>query len=296
VVVAILDTLIEVLNLAVEPEQGPDQKPNPRRNMVDRRLKDLQTREARLRKDLDGLNAARDALGGFNGQNGLEIAKLALRALGIDENTSWSETQALFRAQEKDDLVGEQVLGEDAYGGLSQAMNDNGLWNKHWGGVVMTEPSSGDYVTLENDASTEDEFGAINAQWRFAMYGSKKADQSFHEKNEETGDFGDRSGVVRFRAPGPGWQRARKQPELSDAEDHEKLEQNKKLIPRNLSFNPTDCGREARRDEPHDDHDQGGPPPLFKASGEVEVNTDHALEAEADAKGAAAARHDADDR
>jgi hypothetical protein len=32
-----------------------------------------------------------------------------------------------------------------------------------------------------------------------------------------------------------------------------------------------------------------------KASGEVEVNTDPALEAEADAKGAAAARHDKDD-
>jgi hypothetical protein len=292
------DILTEVVNLTLEPELGPNRKPNPRRTAADRRHKDLQIQEAKLQKDLDGLNAARDALGGFNGQNGLEIARAALRALGIDENTSWSETQALLRAQDKgdDDLVGERVLGDDAFADLSQAVDANGLWNKHWGGVVMTEPSSGDYVTLENDASTEEDFGKTNAEWRFAMNGSRQEGQSFHEKNEQTGDFGDRAAVVRFRAPGDGWQRGRKLPELSDAEDHDQLERNKKLIPRNLTFNPTGCGLEARRDEPHDDHDQGGPPPLFKASGEVEVNTDPALEAEADAKGAAAARHDEDDR
>ena len=115
----------------------------------------------------------------------------------------------------------------------------------------MTEPSSGDYVTLENDASTEPRFGAINAEWRFSMYGSQKPGQSFHDANEASGDFGPRASTVRFRAPE---QVARALPEPSLAERAEArraeaaraAELERRGIPSGLVRNPFACGALAR--------------------------------------------------
>jgi hypothetical protein len=168
----------------------------------------------------------------------------------------------------------------------------------------MTEPESGDYVTLENDASTKDD-GEINARWRFTMYGSRKETQSFHEQNERSGDFGERCSTMRFRAPTPGErevepgqnileriEEGRLERERTERERAEREQLDRKLskygIPKNIPFASGQCGS---REPP-----SGGPPALFKAEGdEAAVNTDPALEAEADAMGAKAARHRVED-
>jgi hypothetical protein len=62
----------------------------------------------------------------------------------------------------------------------------------------MTE--GGDYLTLENDASTE-KHGAMNTKWGFALYGSEKTGQSFHDQMMASGDFGNFAATARFTGP-----------------------------------------------------------------------------------------------
>lgn len=62
-------------------------------------------------------------------------------------------------------------------------------WNFHWGGVVMESNDKSDKIVLENyavgDASVE------NQKWEFAMYGTKKKGQSFHEVHKDTNQHGE---------------------------------------------------------------------------------------------------------
>jgi len=61
-------------------------------------------------------------------------------------------------------------------------------WNFHWGGVVMESDDKSDKIVLENyavgDASVE------NKKWDFAMYGTKKKGQTFHEVHKDTNQHG----------------------------------------------------------------------------------------------------------
>lgn len=65
----------------------------------------------------------------------------------------------------------------------------NSTWNFHWGGVVMKSNDSKDNITLGNyavgNASVE------NKLWDFAMYGTIKNNQSFHEQHQATNQHGD---------------------------------------------------------------------------------------------------------
>ncbi len=62
-------------------------------------------------------------------------------------------------------------------------------WNFHWGGVVMESDDKSDKIVLENyavgDPSVE------NEDWEFAMYGTKKKGQSFHEVHKDTNQHGE---------------------------------------------------------------------------------------------------------
>jgi len=55
-------------------------------------------------------------------------------------------------------------------------------------------------VTLENDASTR-AHGAMNTQWGFALYGSEKPGQSFHDQMIASGDFGSFASTARMTGP-----------------------------------------------------------------------------------------------
>jgi len=71
--------------------------------------------------------------------------------------------------------------GGEKYSGVS-------TWNFHWGGVVMKSDDKTDNVTLENyavgDASVQ------NKKWDFAMYGTSKKGQTFHEQHHDTKQHG----------------------------------------------------------------------------------------------------------
>lgn len=77
---------------------------------------------------------------------------------------------------------------------------DMGVWNFHWGGVVMK--SGGDLVTMENFA------GSGTDAWDFQMYGPpSKAGQTFHEQQESrtkrdgiTPEYGNNPTTLRVRA------------------------------------------------------------------------------------------------
>lgn len=144
-----------------------------------------------------------------------ELAKQALALIGIKPDTAWSEVKQSLNQ----DKNGSKYFGGAVDQEFSTAVGDNDLWNKHWGGVVMTE--GGDYVTLENDASTE-KHGAMNTKWGFALYGSEKTGQSFHDQMMASGDFGNFAATARFTGPrGPddkaqrGRQYDQKLPDLS---------------------------------------------------------------------------------
>ena len=76
---------------------------------------------------------------------------------------------------------------------------DQGVWNFHWGGVVMR--SGGDTVTMENFA------GSGATAWDFQMYGpASKTGQSFHEQQASrtkqdgvTPEYGDHPTTLRVR-------------------------------------------------------------------------------------------------
>jgi hypothetical protein len=265
----------------------------------------------RVTTDLEKLQAVQGQLAGFNGANGAAIATAALAAIGLAPDTVWNVVSDSVNGGYGADADGESIPISEPYGmgveaELGATVSGNAMWNKHWGGVVMTE-AGGDYVTLENDASTE-AHGAVNTQWRFTMYGTRQPGQSFQEKNEATGDFGSRASTMRFRAPN---REARELPELTPAERLEELRQEaaarqveldrqqaldddlrRKGIPKGITIRPFGCGADAtRKDRPPDMDPDGGPPALFKTDGTAQVNTDPALEAEADAHGAAAAVH-----
>ncbi len=70
--------------------------------------------------------------------------------------------------------------GED-YSGVS-------TWNFHWGGVVMKSDDKTDNVTLENYAVGDPE--VENKKWDFAMYGTSKKGQTFHEQHHDTKQHG----------------------------------------------------------------------------------------------------------
>ena len=79
---------------------------------------------------------------------------------------------------------------------------DQGVWNFHWGGVVMK--SGGDTVTMENFA------GSGATAWDFQMYGpASKAGQTFHEQQTSrtkhdgvTPEYGDHPTTLHAR-PSP---------------------------------------------------------------------------------------------
>jgi hypothetical protein len=100
------------------------------------------------------------------------------------------------------------------YAALSEVSEANTLWNMHWAGIVLKDGT--DYASLENDASTQGPSveggadtaatqtrGAINASWRFQLYGTGLG-QSFHEQMMASGDFGEFASTTRFRRPRPG--------------------------------------------------------------------------------------------
>ncbi len=61
-------------------------------------------------------------------------------------------------------------------------------WNFHWAGVVMKSDDSKDNITLENYAVGN--ASVKNTDWDFAMYGTFKKDQTFHEQHKETKQHG----------------------------------------------------------------------------------------------------------
>lgn len=70
-------------------------------------------------------------------------------------------------------------------------------WNFHWGGVVMESDDKSDKIVLENyavgDASVE------NEDWEFAMYGTKKKGQTFHEVHKDTDQHGESPTTMRIK-------------------------------------------------------------------------------------------------
>ncbi|MBO9701820.1 MAG: DUF4157 domain-containing protein [Sporocytophaga sp.] len=73
-------------------------------------------------------------------------------------------------------------------GGTPVAGYENNTWNFHWGGVVLESTDTSDKVVLENyavgDASVE------NDLWEFAMYGTSKKGQTFHDVHSDTNQHG----------------------------------------------------------------------------------------------------------
>ena len=122
------------------------------------------------------------------------VARAALELIGITAGTLFSDVKTTLNQTDK----ATQHFGKGVERRIHGAMGDNDLWNKHWGGVVMTEGS--DYVTLENDASTR-AHGAMNTEWGFALYGSEKPGQSFHDQMTASGDFGSFASTARMTGP-----------------------------------------------------------------------------------------------
>lgn len=79
-------------------------------------------------------------------------------------------------------------------------------WNFHWGGVVMKAGS--DNITLENYAVTGEyaesmgvkQYDFSNREWNFAMYGTKKTEQTFHHEHLATGTHGTRASTFAVRS------------------------------------------------------------------------------------------------
>ena len=131
------------------------------------------------------------------------LAGQALAAIGITPDTTYGEVKTALNQSNRS----RQYFGTGVDDQFTDAMSNNDLWNKHWGGVVMTEGS--DYLTLENDASTA-KHGKMNTKWGFALYGSEKDGQSFHEQMMDTGDFGTFASTVRYTAPGSSEEKRRR--------------------------------------------------------------------------------------
>lgn len=62
-------------------------------------------------------------------------------------------------------------------------------WNFHWGGVVMQSDDKKDKIVLENYAVGIPD--KQNKKWEFAMYGTQKKGQTFHERHKATNQHGD---------------------------------------------------------------------------------------------------------
>jgi uncharacterized protein DUF4157 len=159
---------------------------------VQRRLDNLDNERIRPREVKRMTQALLDKLAD-PATDATALAREALALIGIKADTTWPEARGAIMQ----DMRAEQ-LGTDANNALARTVRDTSLWNKHWGGVVMTE--GGDYLTLENDASTEDH-GKMNTQWGFSLYGSEQSGQSFHEQMMKTGDFGSFASTARFTGP-----------------------------------------------------------------------------------------------
>ena len=127
---------------------------------------------------------------------------------GAEFGKAWTDYQALDEAQQDafDRIVGinrhaQAEVGE-AYSVVANRDEniDQGVWNFHWGGVVMR--SGGDSVTMENFA------GSGEDAWDYQAYGppSKKG-QTFHEQQEErtkhdgvTPEYGDNPTTIRVKS------------------------------------------------------------------------------------------------
>ncbi len=66
---------------------------------------------------------------------------------------------------------------------------ERNTWNFHWGGVVMNSNDNKDKIILENYAVGVPE--EENKDWEFAMYGTDKEGQSFHETHKDTNQHGE---------------------------------------------------------------------------------------------------------
>lgn len=128
-------------------------------------------------------------------------------ALQLGPTAAWAAYQALSTA-DKDGFDRSVGLNQYATPDVGEAYSivankdeviDQGVWNFHWGGVVMK--SGGDTVTLENFA------GSGATAWDFQMYGpASKAGQTFHEQQASrtkadgvTPEYGDHPTTLHVR-------------------------------------------------------------------------------------------------
>lgn len=129
-------------------------------------------------------------------------------ALQLGPALAWTTYQAMSTA-DKDGFDRSVGINKYATPGVGEAYSivankdeaiDQGVWNFHWGGVVMK--SGGDSVTLENFAAS----GAT--AWDFQMYGpASKVGQTFHEQQASrtkqdgiTPEYGDHPTTLHARA------------------------------------------------------------------------------------------------
>jgi hypothetical protein len=73
-------------------------------------------------------------------------------------------------------------------GGTPVKGHENETWNFHWGGVVMESIDTNDKVVLENYAVGDPM--EQNHDWEFAMYGTVKKGQTFHDVHSATNQHG----------------------------------------------------------------------------------------------------------
>ena len=128
-------------------------------------------------------------------------------ALQMGPKAAWAAYQALSAA-DKDGFDRSVGLNQYATPDVGEAYSivankdeviDQGVWNFHWGGVVMK--SGGDTVTLENFA------GSGATAWDFQMYGpAAKPGQTFHEQQASrtkadgvTPEYGDHPTTLHVR-------------------------------------------------------------------------------------------------
>ncbi|TRX59499.1 DUF4157 domain-containing protein [Fulvivirga sp. M361] len=84
-----------------------------------------------------------------------------------------------------------------ASGGSPVPGYESDTWNFHWGGVVAESDDKKDKVTLENYAVGDPSIE--NKKWDFAMYGTHKAGQTFHEQHEDTNLHGQSPTTIRIK-------------------------------------------------------------------------------------------------
>ena len=138
-----------------------------------------------------------------------DVSKLKTPSAGKEAKKMYWELGAAGRA-EFDKMAGTSASANPEIGGGytmateydmpgSAAVPGKMRWNFHWGGVVMK--SGADNITLENYAVTAeyakskgvDQYDFSDRAWNFAMYGTVKAEQSFHAEHLGTGTHGTRA-------------------------------------------------------------------------------------------------------